>query len=302
MEQGIVKPKTQRHKRILKARLPKVHENDKKSLFIRGGNTSETVTSVLKDLYALKKPNATLFRKRNITRPFENATSIEFLSKMNDASLFMFGSHSKKRPHNLVIGRTFDSQLLDMIELGVENYQSLESVKGNKCALATKPCLVFAGPEFETDDELRRLQSILTDFFRGPVIKNVRLAGLEHVIQFTANDGRVFLRSYRIALKKSGTRIPRIELENMGPNMDLTVRRTHIASDDLYKKACRKPKAAKPKKVKNVSGDIFGTKRGRIHMTSQDLGNLQTRKVKALKRNLSETKSAKKTIKRLKSS
>ena len=36
--------------------------------------------------------------------------------------------------------------------------------------------------------------------------------------------------------------------------------------------------------MKNVSSDMFGTKRGRIHMTSQNLGNLQLRKVKALKR------------------
>ena len=39
-----------------------------------------------------------------------------------------------------------------------------------------------------------------------------------------------------------------------------------------------------PKKKKNINHDVFGTKLGRIHMESQDLKNLQTRKVKALKR------------------
>ena len=53
----------------------------------------------------LKKPNALLLAKRNMTRPFEDSTSIEFLSKINDASLFMFGCHSKKRPHNIIIGK-----------------------------------------------------------------------------------------------------------------------------------------------------------------------------------------------------
>ena len=32
----------------------------------------------------------------------------EFFSQKCDASLFMFGSHSKKRPNNIVIGNFYD--------------------------------------------------------------------------------------------------------------------------------------------------------------------------------------------------
>lgn len=39
-----------------------------------------------------------------------------------------------------------------------------------------------------------------------------------------------------------------------------------------------------PKKVKNVSHDVFGSKLGQVHMMRQDFGKLQTRKVKGLKR------------------
>jgi len=38
------------------------------------------------------------------------------------------------------------------------------------------------------------------------------------------------------------------------------------------------------KKRKNISRDPFGTQHGRIHMQKQDLGTLQIRKMKALKR------------------
>ena len=44
------KPKTQRVKRELAKREPKIHENDKKPMFIKGGHTSEKVTQTLKEL------------------------------------------------------------------------------------------------------------------------------------------------------------------------------------------------------------------------------------------------------------
>ena len=50
---------------------------------------------------------------------------------------------------------------------------------------------------------------------------------------------------FRILLKKSGSRMPRIELEEIGPSLDLVLRRTKLASEDLYRKAIKKPKQAK---------------------------------------------------------
>lgn len=49
----------------------------------------------------------------------------------------------------------------------------------------------------------------------------------------------------RVLLKKSGCKIPRIELEEMGPSLDLVMRRTHLASDDLYKLSLKQPKGLK---------------------------------------------------------
>ena len=43
---------------------------------------------------------------------------------------------------------------------------------------------------------------------------------IEHVLQFTAQENQVFMRSYKIGLKKSGGRIPPIELEEIGPSID----------------------------------------------------------------------------------
>lgn len=281
---GIVKPKTKRSKRFLQNREPKLTENIKTAMIMKGGNTTETVTQALKDIYALKKPNAVLYKKKNIMRPFEDSTSLEFFSKKSDCSLFLFGSHNKKRPHNLIFGRLFDYHVLDMIELGIEKFTALKEIKRSKCPEGTKPLLVFAGEPFDQDPDFQRLKSVLIDFFRGPTVSSVRLAGLEHVLHFTALEGKIYMRSYKVLLKKSGCRTPRIELEEIGPSMDLVLRRCHLASDDLYKTAHRQPKALKPKKKKNISHDAFGTKFGRLHMQKQDLNKLQTRKMKGLRK------------------
>ena len=54
-----------------------------------------------------------------------------------------------------------------------------------------------------------------------------------------AVEDKVLFRSYRIILKKSGTRIPRVELEEIGPSIDWVLRRSQLASDDLFKTACK---------------------------------------------------------------
>ena len=55
-------------------------------------------------------------------------------------------------------------------------------------------------------------------------------------------------------MKKSGSRVPRIELEDMGPSVDFIMRRTKLASEDLYKRSLKVPKTATVSKlkVKNV--------------------------------------------------
>lgn len=91
----------------------------------------------------------------------------------------------------------FDSHLLDMIEIGLENYKSMADTPGPKVSLGTKPCLVFCGPEFEDDEKYKRLKSLLVDFFKGIDAEAVRLQGFEHAIFFLIKDGKVYFRSYR---------------------------------------------------------------------------------------------------------
>ena len=44
------KPRNARAKRVMLAREPKIHENERGALFMRGTHTTEVITEILKDL------------------------------------------------------------------------------------------------------------------------------------------------------------------------------------------------------------------------------------------------------------
>ncbi|KFD57021.1 hypothetical protein M513_02278 [Trichuris suis] len=286
----IRKPKTQAGKRHLQKRLPKLVENDKSTIFIRGSKTSRSLEQCFDNLVQLKKPNAVRLQRKNQFLPFIDETPFEKFSEKYDASLFCFISSSKKRPNNLVLGRMFNFNVLDMFEFGVENFASIYDFKKCRVPIGVKPCLLFMGDEFQSDPVFVRMKSLLIDFFRGPVITKLRLQGIEYALMFTAADGKVLVRAYSIHLKKSNTAVPHVQLEAAGPSMDLIVRRNKIASDSLYKTACRVPSAVKPKKVKNTEQDVFGTTHGRIHVKQQSLDALSLSKIKGLKARVKQKK------------
>jgi ribosome production factor 2 len=91
----------------------------------------------------------------------------------------------------------FDHQLLDMIEFGVEQFKSLTAIRNAKVMDGNKPCLIFSGDVWHQNEEYSKCKSLLIDFFRGEVVEQVRLAGFEHALSFTAVDGKIFLRSYK---------------------------------------------------------------------------------------------------------
>ncbi|CAK1585496.1 unnamed protein product [Parnassius mnemosyne] len=289
--QRIKKPTTRRGKKVLLSKEPKPIEGPKQCIFLQGRNPSERTRKLLKDIYDLKKPDAAFLSRKNDFVPFEDSSLIEKLSYKKEAALFGVGSHSKKRPHNIILGRTFNYGILDMIELGADKYKAMSEFHNMKVLAGLKPCLIFNGPAWDLNQDLKRLKSLFTDFFHREKVESIRLQGLEHALSFTAtDDGSIYFRSYRILLKKSGQRTPRVELEEIGPSIDFKLRRTKLASDDLYKESCKIPKELKPITKKNISKDAFGTKMGRIHIGKQDINRLQTRKMKGLKKTPEEKK------------
>lgn len=238
----------------------------------------------------MKKPDATWYRRKesNQILPFEDITPVEFYSNRSDASLFMFGSNTKKRPNNLIMGRMFDWKLLDMLEFGVSNFVSSKEFNQGSQTVGSKPMFVLAGEAFQTEEVYRTAANLFVDFFRGQVVDKINIQGLDHVIQLTVNDGVIHFSHYSVKLKKSGTQVPNINLVEIGPSMDLTIRRTKLASEDLRKESLRSPAQLNPTKKKNISKSGLNDTLGRLHVPNQGIDKIVTHKPRGLKRHLSD--------------
>jgi len=225
-----------------------------------------------------------IFFRKNPVHLFEDCTFVEKMGQKYDASLFMMISNARKRPNSVTLGRLFDFHLLDMVELKLLSFKPISEFKQEQFPIGTKPCVMLQGLNFESDETIKKVGNMFVDFFRGPIVPKIRLQGLEMVIALTATDDRIFMRTYRSVLKKSDSTAPRVELIEVGPSADFAISREQFASENLMKKALKQPKQLKQKMRKNTSENVFGTKLGRIHMGRQNVNDIQTRKVKALRK------------------
>ena len=94
------KPKTHKGKKYLENKEAKLIENPKRSLLIKGNKTSQSVLSLLKDIYAMRggsQLSKLYLRKSHEMQPFDDVGPVEALATKTDCSLFALGTHQKKR-------------------------------------------------------------------------------------------------------------------------------------------------------------------------------------------------------------
>ena len=110
--------------------------------------------------------------------------------------MFLFGSHSKKRPNNIVIGRMYDEKVLDMVEMGIKSITAInEFNESPDLAYHVRPFLIFQGDLWETDETFKKMRNLLNDFF----FENDKMEGIEidHilkvVVSFTILEDRTIL-------------------------------------------------------------------------------------------------------------
>lgn len=115
--------------------------------------------------------------------------------------------------------------------------------------------MVFNGPIFDMHLRYIHFKNLMLDFFRGQQIDSMELEGLQHVISISSGEQihdptttkedlpSIFFRVYLIRSKRvTETKTVRIELEEMGPRMDLKLGRWREATEEMMSMALKKPK------------------------------------------------------------
>lgn len=129
-----------------------------------------------------------------------------------------------------------------MVEFGVDEKVSIDEIDGAKKGIGSKPMMVFLGDQWENDSLFKKIQNILLDFFKGDKADKISMKGVDHVLACSVVDSKIYVRGYVLTYSKSGSRVPDLSLNPMGPFLDLSLRRHQMASDDMWKIACKKSK------------------------------------------------------------
>lgn len=185
-----------------------------------------------------------------------------------------------------------------MVEFGVEDYKEMQKSSTKQNMVGSKPLLLFNGDLFNNDDTLKEVQNVLIDFFNGEKASKVNLKGLDHVLVFTSLSENLISFGHYFVEQIPSTKAPKINLTEIGPSMNLKVKRTKFASQDLRKEAYFIPQELRKSKTrnKNISFDELGSKEGRIHVRQENLSGMAIRRFDTTKKELPTQMSTKRDI------
>ena len=139
-----------------------------------------------------------------------------------------------------------------MLELGIDEstFRPLTFFKTSKPGIGMKPLLSFSGAIFDSIPNYQLFKSMFLDFFRGETVDSINVEGLQYMIHFSAPESTeqsptptIHMRVHLIKTLKSGQKLPRVEVEEMGPRIDFKIRRVQEPDEAMMKEALKKPRA-----------------------------------------------------------
>eukprot|EP01068_Selenidium_serpulae_P003012 Selendium_serpulae@DN2833_c0_g1_i5.p1 len=140
----------------------------------------------------------------------------------------------------------------------------------------SKPLLLFQGPGFESSTQLASVKNLFIDMFSGNLINSVDLKEVDHAIVFTALDPTTYSAAGERQVIRFAHYFVELAPSELGPSFDLTLDRSRVPDLDAWKESMKAPSEDKKKPKKNISTNVLGETRGRIHLGQQNFTDLHT--------------------------
>jgi len=130
---------------------------------------------------------------------------------------------------------------------------------------------------------------LLIDFFRIQDMKELNIVEMRRVMVFTCRGETDAIEVRHLEaddITEATVTRKTVPFREVGPCFDMKLRRDKMASHDLFKEACKKPKIRnmdKKKADKNKFTTAFGETKGKVFIQHADLDTLATRKFKGMR-------------------
>jgi len=164
------------------------------------------VLKVINDLHTIKKPNSLYLPAPVEGGQMQGNAFVEKTCAKMGASMFGYGSHTKKRPDHLVLGRLFSGQVLDTFQFRVLSAGPPLGATRRLPQLGSMTAFVFLGKFWQSDRYLTQFKNYLIDSFGIRHSKTLLVDSVETVLVSTAHNAtHVTLKQYLMTKKGAPT-------------------------------------------------------------------------------------------------
>ena len=129
---------------------------------------------------------------------------------------------------------------------------------------------------------------LVLDLFHQKHLKEANITELKRVMVFTCRgEGKPieFRHLECDKITEATVQMQTVPFREVGPSFTMRMRREKMASNDLFKEACRQPQVRnyeKKRADKNKFTNVLGEKKGKVFLQHQDLDTLNLRKYKGM--------------------
>ena len=271
-------------------RRQKILQTDPKHcVFMLGNKSSAKIKTTMREMAKMRDLglNKLYLQKNNNIMPFEDNAKLISRAKRDDAGFLCFGSHNKKRPDNIVFHRFYHDQVLDMLEIGIDEIQTMEDFKNcMTIEYGVQPMLIFQGDTFEFSETHDKFRNMMIDFFRIKHLKEINIVEAKRLIVFTSTtkEEPILMQQFESGkINEALAGSQKIALREIGPRIKFSMRRWKPPTSDLWKASTKKLKVKTQDEKRNISKNELGQRIAKAYIQQQDLDTLALKKVKTRK-------------------